>query len=237
MSQIRFLSFNIHGGRSLDGRRDLKRVHALLEKMDVDIAVFQEMETRPSRGGTDMDVEILAGTSRPYRIHGPSMTEDTGWYGNLIISRYPIIRSMVHNLETHPSLEPRNAVDALIDTPQGKLRIIGTHLSLVAWERWSEVKNLLRLMDRVESTEKNPVFLMGDINEWKRSSKMLRHLDTLMIQVPCAPSFPSRFPFLRLDRLWHDTRGLSVRARILREDGMWHLSDHLPMLIEVESSG
>src|SRR5688572_31492177 len=131
MTLIRFLSFNIHGGYSLDGRRDLQRVHALLEEMNIDVAVFQEMETRPSYGGTAADIDILAGAARPHHLPGPSMKEDLGWYGNLIVSRYPIVRALAHNLETHPALEPRNAVDALVETPLGNIRVIGTHLSLL----------------------------------------------------------------------------------------------------------
>src|SRR5690606_38361938 len=164
---VRLLCFNIHGGYDMWGRRDLVRLRRMMERHRVDIGVFQEIETRPSRGGTEKDIRTIAGPERPHHLPGLAMTEAEGWYGNLIVSRYPIRRGLVHSLETSPSFEPRNAVDALIELPTGLLRVIGTHLSLSARERWSEVRNLIRLIDDVEETEKNPMLLMGDINEWR----------------------------------------------------------------------
>jgi endonuclease/exonuclease/phosphatase family metal-dependent hydrolase len=234
MPRLRLLSFNIHGGRSRDGKRDLRRVNALLDEYDVDIAVLQEMEMRLSRGARVDDVDLVSGEARPHRLAGPSLTQDDGWYGNLIASRYPIMRSHVHNLETRKELEPRCAVDALIETPYGRLRVIGTHLSLSRWERWSEANNLLKLVDMVEETEKNPLVLMGDLNEWRNRSKLLSHLDRLLIAMPCGPTFPSAYPLLRLDRAWHDAGHLSASATVLKTRPIAALSDHLPVLVEID---
>ncbi|PZP53831.1 MAG: endonuclease [Micavibrio aeruginosavorus] len=232
--KLRFLCFNIHGARDLGGERDLKRLNDVMNHYQIDIGVFQEMETRASRKGTPDDVSILAGPERPYHLAGPSLKDETGWYGNLIVSRYPIIRGLVHNLETTIQYEPRCAVDALIDGPFGRLRLIGTHLSLARWQRFAEVRNLLKLMDKVEETEKNPLFLMGDLNEWRESSKLIKHLNQIMTPLKCRPSFPSIFPILRLDRAWHDTANLAVTAATLSKNGINRLSDHLPIMVEVK---
>lgn len=205
-----------------------------MDRLNVDIGVFQEMETRPSYGGTENDVAELAGSSRIYHLHGASVLEQGGWYGNLIVSRYPILRGLVHNLETHPGLEPRNAVDALIQGPAGKFRLIGTHLSLSVFERWWEARNLLRLMKSVEEEEKNPLLLMGDINEWQYPSRLLRYLNSVMRPLPCGGTFPSFLPLLRLDRVWCDAPNLNVIAHRLASRDVRRLSDHLPLLIEMD---
>jgi endonuclease/exonuclease/phosphatase family metal-dependent hydrolase len=233
MSIIRLLCFNIHGGYDLKGRRDLRRVHELMDTLDIDIGVFQEMETRPSYGGTEEDIDILAGLSRSYHLPGPTLKEGEGWYGNLIISRFPIIRAQVHNLETIKVLEPRNAVDALIETPHGKIRIIGTHLSLSSLVRWFEIRNLIKLVDEVEEEAKNPVLFMGDINEWRWPSKLLRHLDNLMTPIPSGKTFPAFLPLFRLDRVWCGEPALDVTAQTLTGPHARYLSDHLPVLIEI----
>lgn len=230
---LRFLTFNIHGGRSRDGKHDLGRVHALMERFDIDIGVFQEMETRPSRGAKPDDVEKLAGSTRPYRIFGASVIEEGGWFGNLIVSRYPILRGLVHNLETKPELEPRNALDVLIAAPQGNLRLIGTHLSLSVFERWSEAHNLLHLMHSVEKEERYPLFLMGDINEWQYPSRLIRFLGSIMKPLPCRATFPSFLPLFKLDRAWFDAPRLNVTAHRLDSRDVRLLSDHLPLLVEV----
>lgn len=232
---IRVLCYNIHGGYDLHRKRDLTRLHAFMEKHDIDIGVFQEIETRPSRGGTLQDIDTIAGSERPHRLMGLALNEGEGWYGNLILSRHPIVRGLIHNLETKPAWEPRNAIDALIDTPKGLLRIIGTHLSLAPWERWSEVRNLVRLINKVEEKETHPMLFMGDINEWRsaRISRLLRHLNELMTEIPCGRTFPAIRPLLKLDRVWGKNLKGSVTAKPIISVETKSLSDHLPVLIEV----
>ncbi len=232
---VRILCYNIHGGYDMHRRRDLTRLHAFMEKHNIDVGVFQEIETRPSRGGTMQDIDTIAGTERPHRLLGLALKEGEGWYGNLIISRYPIIRGLYHDLETKPSWEPRNAVDALIDTPNGPLRIIGTHLSLAPWERWPEVKNLTRLIDTVEEKEIHPMLFMGDINEWRPAglSKLLRHMDEIMTPVPCGRTFPAFYPLLKLDRVWSKNLPTPAQASVIQSPETKKLSDHLPILIDV----
>ena len=234
MSALRLLCFNIHGGRGQDGKRNLARINALMDEHNIDIGVFQEIETRASHAGHMDEIDILSGSNRPYHLHGPTMRELNGWYGNLIVSRYPILRGIVHNLGTRVNYEPRAAVDALIDTPKGKIRLIGTHLSLASLERWKEANNLLKLIESVEETERNPLFLMGDINEWRGSAKLLKYLNQVLIPIATEPSFPSFKPLLRLDRVWCDTPNIMVKATTLKDKTARKLSDHLPLLIEAE---
>jgi endonuclease/exonuclease/phosphatase family metal-dependent hydrolase len=233
MGIIRFLCFNIHGGYSRDGLRDLRRVHDLMEQYNVDIGAFQEMETRPSRGGKRSDVDVLADQKRPHHLPGPTMKEGEGWYGNLIVSRYPIIRAKAHTMETTFDFEPRNAIDALIETPWGKIRLLNTHLSLSPFERRKEFPRLIELVKTVEEEEKHPVILMGDLNEWNPRSRLLRFLDDALVPVSLSATFPSMCPFLKLDRVWYDTPSIMVRGQVLKGPGVSILSDHLPVLIEV----
>lgn len=232
MTLLRLLCFNIHGGRSMDGKRDLNRIHALLEEYSIDIAVFQEMETRSFRGGAEADIKTLAGIARPYHLPGPNIRHGNGWYGNLLVSRYPIISSWTHNLETVSYLEPRNAVDALINTPLGKIRVIGTHLSLSPFERQSEGRNLIRLINEVEEEEKNPIILMGDMNEWRANAKLFRHMKTMLSPVNFGATFPSFGPLFKLDQVWHDGQ-MEINAKVLLDPPVRILSDHLPVVVEI----
>lgn len=235
MSHIRLLSFNIHGGRALDGSDTIGRVHELMERLDIDIGVFQEVDCRPSRGREEADIDRLAGVSRPHRFAGITLQEEGGWYGNLIASRYPILRGVAHNLETGADLEPRNAVDAVVETPYNSLRVIGTHLSLSYLERRSEAHNLLRLMRAVEDEALYPLLLMGDVNEWQWPSELLRFLDGAMTPLPCKATFPAFLPIFKLDRVWHDVPShVRARAHRIAVSGMRFISDHLPLLVEVD---
>ncbi|MDI1308847.1 MAG: endonuclease/exonuclease/phosphatase family protein [Methylotenera sp.] len=227
------MTMNIHGGRSNRGLRNIAGVKKLMDDFDVNIAVLQEVETRISRGGCNDELTALGGKERPYHLIAPSIIEHDGWYGNLIVSQYPIIRGIVHNLETIPQYEPRNAVDALIETPLGKLRIIGTHLSLSIFERRSEARNLIRLMNLVEETERNPIILMGDINEWQIPSLLLRFLNSHLNPLSCRATFPTWLPFLKLDRVWYCSDYLKVSAKTVRNGEVKKLSDHLPIVVTI----
>ncbi|MFP4313154.1 MAG: endonuclease/exonuclease/phosphatase family protein [Alphaproteobacteria bacterium] len=233
MSILRLMSYNIHSGIDRRGHRDLRRICDLMDNLDIDIGVFQEVETRPSYGGSKADIDILAGKNRPYHLPGPSLKESKGWYGNLIVSKYPIKRALVHNLETFRALQPRNAVDALIDTPHKMVRIIGTHLSLSSLVRWHEINNLIALASKVDDETPGPLFLLGDINEWRWPSKLLKHLNTIFTPLPAEKSFPSFCPVFRLDRAWYDHGNIKAHAQILKGPETKYLSDHLPLLIEV----
>lgn len=229
---IRILCYNIHGGYDTQGVRDLSRVQALMDDMKIDIGVFQEMETRPSRGGSKNDIATLSGVERPYYHAGLAMQEEGGWYGNLIVSRYPIVRGITHGLQTLAGMEPRNAIDALVETPKGPLRIIGTHLSLLASVRWREIQRLLYLVDEAEAREKNPMLIMGDINEWRGGARLLKHLNEAFVALPAARTFPSFCPIFHLDRVWaHNLPAVSVQR--LKTNKVKRLSDHLPLLIDV----
>lgn len=237
MPRLRFLSYNIHGGRGLLGQRSIPLVHTLLERLDIDIAVLQEVDTRPSRGRSPADIDALVGGARSHRVTGMTLQEEGGWYGNLIASRYPIQRGLVHDLETAACYEPRNAVDALVDTPLGKVRVIGTHLSLSYQQRRAEARNLLRLMRAVEEEESRPLFLMGDINEWQWRSSLIGFLDAAMTPLPCRATFPAFLPAFHLDRAWYDIEdGLpaQVFAHRLPLSGLRLVSDHLPLIVELD---
>lgn len=240
MNRVRLLCYNIHGGRDWRGRRDLSRIREVMDRLDVDIGVFQEVETRLFRTLTPVHVSELAGESRPHHLPGKSMADDTGWYGNLIVSRFPLLDQQVHPLETKEEFEPRNAVDALIDAPFGPLRVIGTHLSLSYLERFSEANNLLRLMksvDREAERTRTPLLLMGDMNEWQPRSKLLTFLDSHMTPLRLRATFPAYLPLFRLDRVWHEIpAGFQVTAHRLSGGGFRTISDHLPLLIEVQKS-
>ena len=232
---LRIASYNIHGGINRYGQCDLLAIQSFLDQFDIDIAVLQEVDTRQSKGRDKDDIHMMAGTNRPHHLLAPTINEGDGWYGNAIFSRYPITRSYVHNLRTSKRLEPRNAADALIQTPEGEIRIIGTHFSLIGSQRWSEANNLLMLMDQIEMNEHEPFILCGDFNEWRWRSKMIDHLNSILTPHPVGASFPSRFPIFHLDRVWShsDREIINVQASLVKDKKILPISDHCPLIIEV----
>lgn len=144
---MRLGSYNIQFGRGKDGRFDLDRIVAELGELD--LIALQEVETYAARSGdVHQPHEIAARLPQMHWVYGPGIDVDASrivdgrpvhrrrQFGNMILSRWPILSSISHTL-------PKVALDGIfhlqrilletvIDTPQGPLRFCTTHLDHVA---------------------------------------------------------------------------------------------------------
>lgn len=109
---LRVMSYNIHHGAGTDGVYDLRRVIDVIESVDPDIVALQEIDKNyyvpwreSSRSDLDDQPELLTDWSNmnaEYFVHiDYAGTEDhfdnyedaKGQYGDLILSKYPILAS------------------------------------------------------------------------------------------------------------------------------------------------
>jgi endonuclease/exonuclease/phosphatase family metal-dependent hydrolase len=128
------------------------------------------------------------------------------------------------------SREPRGALDADVDCHGHPLRVVATHLGLRLAERRDQIRRLLQVFD----TERMPVILMGDINEWFVWGRSLRWLVSHFQAVPAPATFPSRLPLLPLDRIWIRPRHRLVHVEVHRTPLARVASDHLPLIAHIE---
>ena len=84
-----------------------------------------------------------------------------------------------------------------------------------------------------------PVVVAGDFNDWRHQAHAALKRDADLHEVfvrangQAARTFPARLPLLRLDRIYQ--RGFAVRhARVLHGSPWKQLSDHAPLLTELE---
>ena len=94
--RLRTLSYNIHkciGG--IDRRYDPDRIVEVIQKLDIDVAMLQEVDGGAARSNRDHQVDLLAERlGLRYRTWFPNVdVRGGGQYGNAILSRYPIIES------------------------------------------------------------------------------------------------------------------------------------------------
>ena len=107
------------------------------------------------------------------------------------------------------------------------LRIIAAHFGLLRRSREQQARAIVEVMQKRTA---RPTLLLGDLNEWRVGAKSsLNMLNTHFGRQAPVASFPSRLPFLALDRIIPNRDGLidvvtthdSPLARIA--------SDHLPI--------
>lgn len=230
-------TYNVHDCLGTDRRRDPERIARVVADTKADIVALQEVSgpgedcRRPAHPD---HFKILSQAFGGYTLEGPAVIEGTRRYGNMLLSRWPISTWAVADLAYSES-EPRNAIDATVETPAGPLQVIASHFGLQHRER---VRQALMIGDLARQTETRPTLVMGDFNDWFPLSPIVRRLGRAigrsLWQVPRRPTFPAGFPVLALDRILVSRPMQIVRARV--PDGALArvASDHRPLIAEIE---
>jgi endonuclease/exonuclease/phosphatase family metal-dependent hydrolase len=169
---VRLLAWNIHWCRGTDRRVDPGRIAAEVRRLaDPDIACLQEVACNfadlPGSAGEDQ-VEALArelpGCQFAYGF-GVDVPDGAGGrkrFGNLIVSRLPVLRVLRHSLPwpadpQAPSM-PRVAVEAVIEAGFGPIRVVTTHLEYYsARQRAAQVERLRELHAEACAQARRPV--------------------------------------------------------------------------------
>ncbi len=223
MTSLTLVTYNIHACVGTDGRFEPDRVAGVLRELDADVIALQEVEHHEV-DGRDM-LDYLSFETGSKAIAGPTLLRETRQYGNAILTRLPILAINRVDL-TLPGHEARGAIDVTLDGSPGRLQVVATHLGLRPWERRQQVRRLLELFD-IGLTD--TYVLMGDVNEWFLWGRPLRWLHAHFKPSPHCPTFPSRRPFMALDRLWVHPRRRLTRLEVHASKLARVASDHLPL--------
>ena len=215
------VTWNVHGWVGRDGVRDPGPAFDVMRELDADVVALQEVE------GGDWPARAEAAGYRP--LLGPTRG---GSYGNALLVRPRALRLRRHDLSV-PGREPRGALDAVLETPAGPLRVVATHLGLRASERRVQARRLAHHL----GDGGVPVALLGDLNDWTPWAEQLRPLSRAVGPLSRIPTFPSRRPTLPLDRAaWRAPRR-SARIHAIRTLAARRASDHLPLRLELAAEG
>lgn len=156
---IACVSYNIQYGFGIDGRYDLQRIVDAIRHAD--IILLQEVTRGFIRNkGADMVADIRALLPDRFAVVGMPTDIDFGsaprdgvvrdsrfQFGNMVLSRWPVLSSRLHLLPRSPRTErlnlQRGALEALIQTPVGAVRFLSVHLDHVdAAERLRQIEAL-----------------------------------------------------------------------------------------------
>ncbi|MFC3124830.1 endonuclease/exonuclease/phosphatase family protein [Pseudoroseomonas globiformis] len=222
---IRVMTWNIHAGIGMDGRRDLDRILGFIRRHRPDILAVQEVDGRALGAApspfTLLQSQIGGGTAVAETIIGAD-----GAYGHMLLSRWPFEDYALHDLSMK-GREPRTAIFARVRTPHGGLNVIAAHLGLKHHERRMQAAKLKNLARNTEG----PVTLLGDLNEWTWRGPVWKALSQVFPARTAHRTFPSRCPVLRLDEIF--CRPASLLGSSWRDTSAWQASDHLPVIAEL----
>jgi endonuclease/exonuclease/phosphatase family metal-dependent hydrolase len=160
------------------------------------------------------------------------MDTPRGSYGNALMSR--LEPSSVECIDLG-GIEPRGAIRFRLKLPGGPADICATHLGLTAAERLRQLRQLDGILFGAGSREEdNLQVLMGDLNEWRPSTRFIRALRRRFPRVSRQNTFPARWPAAPLDRIAVRGPVGEVRFRRLDQPPADRASDHRPLLADVD---
>ena len=232
---MRLLSWNIHkgiGGR--DRRYSLRRIIDCIEAENPDLICLQEVDRLVHRSHHDDQPRLLGRYFRCHSVFQPNVHVGGGTYGNLVLSRWPVLSRHRISLRQGPR-KPRGAQLLLIDSPEGPLHLVHTHLGLAESERRWQVGRLLGHY-LFRSADSHPTLIVGDFNDWRDSlgRDVLGGGGFRQVTSPAGRfrTFPAWMPLGSLDKAFI-RGGIDVRtARVVRTSLAKTASDHLPLVID-----
>lgn len=156
---MKLVSYNIQYGFGSDGRYDLSRAARIVD--GADIIALQEVERHWQRSHFDDQPELLSRLLPWYHwVYGPAFDMDASeqqdgrlvnrrrQFGTMVLSKLPIVWSRLHVLPMRRTLRPLNtrnaALECMIRTPAGPVRVLSLHLAhIAAEERLEQIDYLL----------------------------------------------------------------------------------------------
>lgn len=160
--EIRIISLNMRHGEVIDGVIDVEKQAEIIKKYDPNILCLQEVDLFTNRVNQVDELKIFKEiTNLKYSSYGSNITFKDGWYGNAILSEFPI-RSTENYMSSICSKETKGVLHSKIEIGSRTIDIFNTHFPVIPDERMKFSEEIIYLMDRIEHPE-NAV-LMGDFN-------------------------------------------------------------------------
>ena len=232
---MRLLSWNIHKG--IGGRDRLYRLGRIIDAIEAenpDIVCLQEVDRLVGRSRRDDQPRLLARHLRFHSMFQANVRVGDGTYGNLVLTRFPVASR--HRLSLRlGSKKPRGAQLVVIDSPEGPLHVVHTHLGLAERERHWQIGRLLGHA-LFRSGALHPTLVVGDFNDWRDTLRAGALAEEGFRQVTSPPSafrsFPAWLPLGSLDKAFVRGAVEVGHARVVRTSLTRVASDHLPLVVD-----
>lgn len=234
---VRVMAFNIRHGLGLDGQVSLERVAQAIAQGD--IVFLSEVDRFWLRSGLrDQPAVLQELTGLPYAHFAPALDlpGPSRQYGNLLLSRYPILQAKTVPLPRRQGSEARVMIEARINVHGQVWTVYGVHLGLDQQERRQQVEAI-----QARAALGGPYrILLGDFNALPEAPE----LEPLRAPGPPAwidgladgpPTYPAWEPAARIDQIWLSPglAGQQVAGGVAPTQA----SDHLPVWVELVLPG
>lgn len=195
---LRVASYNIHGGRPMRRRANLRAIARVLNDLQVDLAGLQEVHRFMPPPGVFQHQPRLLGQWTGMRVcFRSSFGVGRSGYGNALLSRERLFQTAAVHLrggrETRSILEGRCLLDGRT------IRVVTTHLDS---DPAARLRHARRLAERLRAHDL-PTVLTADLNATPGSAELETLLEAGLVHAvdPHLPTFPSEAPSARIDHI------------------------------------
>ncbi|WP_026486003.1 endonuclease/exonuclease/phosphatase family protein [Caldanaerobius polysaccharolyticus] len=157
--KLNVMTYNIHGGRDRSGRINLDDVADVIRQSGAQVIGLQEVDSLTVRSHMIDEIRYLSKKLGMYYAYGPNIRLGIGFFGNGILSAFPIEMSKNYHLPSQG--ERRGLLLSRIVFYSNSLWFLTTHLGLKANERIRQAEEILKVVEGLSG----PVILTGDFNE------------------------------------------------------------------------
>lgn len=232
------LTLNIRHGATDAGGVDLPALARLIRESGADLVALQEVDQVQLRSALVDQPRWLAHELGMDYFFAPTMHRGMGRYGNVILSRFPILAARAEQLPA--ALEPRGAIVARVRAPGGEISVVATHLGLSATDRKAQVEalaaTLSAALSAAPSGEEGPVILLGDWNAEADAPELLPVAGTYREALELAGADARATfragevePYAAIDHVFVSDGVGVLSAEVLSD----RLSDHLPVVVRL----
>jgi endonuclease/exonuclease/phosphatase family metal-dependent hydrolase len=236
--RFRLLTYNIHKGiGGVDRRYRPERIIEAIAHCEPDVVLLQEVDEGVPRSRQHRQVDYLGDAlGFSHRAYQRNVKLRRGFYGNAILSRFPLYD--VRDLElTVPLKKRRRALIAHcrvnIDGHTRTVLVCNVHLGLAGYERAIQLRRFLNCDTLRHAHHRTPAIIAGDFNDvWGRLGR--RMLVPFGFRSACGRTrtFPAMMPIRPLDRIYYRGELGSAHHFASHTENARQASDHLPMVAD-----
>jgi endonuclease/exonuclease/phosphatase family metal-dependent hydrolase len=236
--QLRLLTYNIHKGiGGVDRRYRLERIVEAVAHCEPDIAFLQEVDDGARRSRRHRQVDLLSDAlDLPHRAYQRNVALRQGYYGNAILSRFPLHDERHLDLSV-PLKKRRRALAVHCRLRFGghsrTLLLFNFHLGLAGYERMIQIRRFLNAEILKHAHKSTPTIAAGDFNDVRgRLGKRLLEPAGFKPVAKHIRTFPAIMPVRTLDWIYY--RGDITLDHVFasRTETARRASDHLPMVAD-----
>lgn len=227
-NKITVMSYNIHAMRGMDKEFDAQRIADVILAEKPDLVGLQEVDHLTARSGNFDVVTFFKEYTGMHVVYMKTFDYQGGAFGNMILSRFPVLSQKLIRLPSRENYEPRLMMKVTVLTDKGDtLHFYNTHLDHHGEDSDRPVQ--MRRISEVLSATSGKRILLGDMN-CEPGSEPLNMLNGIMKRCNSRNNtYPADKPERMIDHVYYSP-GQGIRCAGITVIPEALASDHRPVL-------